>query len=226
MAYIIPIAALILVLYCPFFWARHVLNKYNQEEYFSGSGCDLASLLLERMELGSITVEETELVDHFDPDKMTVRLHRERCEKKTLTAVVVAAHEVGHVIQFQSGYRPLDIRTRLIRSAVKLEKLGAGIMMIVPLFTAVTRAPVVGVLMVAGGILSLCVPLMVHFITLPVEFDASFKRALPMLTQGRYIPEEDVPFAKKILLACALTYVANALVGLLNVWRWIRLLRR
>jgi Zn-dependent membrane protease YugP len=69
-------------------------------------------------------------------------------------------------------------------------------------------------------------PLLVHLLTLPTEFDASFNRALPLLASGKYIPHEDLPAAKKILLACALTYVANALVGLLNVWRWIRILRR
>ena len=61
---------------------------------------------------------------------------------------------------------------------------------------------------------------------LPVELDASFNRALPLLASGKYIPPEDIPAAKKILFACALTYVANSLIGLLNVWRWIRILRR
>jgi Zn-dependent membrane protease YugP len=68
--------------------------------------------------------------------------------------------------------------------------------------------------------------LLVHLITLPTEFDASFKRALPLLASGKYIPPEDIPATRKILLACALTYVANALAGLLNLWRWIRILRR
>jgi Zn-dependent membrane protease YugP len=66
----------------------------------------------------------------------------------------------------------------------------------------------------------------VHLLTLPTEFDASFKRALPLLSSGEYIPPDDIPAAKKILFACALTYVANSLIGLLNVWRWIRILRR
>lgn len=80
--------------------------------------------------------------------------------------------------------------------------------------------------MFMGGFATLCIPLAVHILTLPTEFDASFKRALPILTTGSYIPPEDIPAARKILLACALTYVAGALVSLLNVWRWIRILRR
>ena len=89
-----------------------------------------------------------------------------------------------------------------------------------------TRVPSLGVLMFLGGLATLCIPVLVHLLTLPPEFDTSFNRALPMLSSGSYIPPEDIPAAKKILLACALTYVSNSLIGLLNVWRWIRLLRR
>ena len=65
----------------------------------------------------------------------------------------------------------------------------------------------------------------VHLITLPVEFDASFKRAMPLLEQG-HVDEKDQQAARKILLACALTYVSASLAGLLNLWRWIAILRR
>jgi Zn-dependent membrane protease YugP len=99
-------------------------------------------------------------------------------------------------------------------------------MMGVPIITALTRVPAAGALMLIGGFATLCIPLVVHLITLPTEFDASFKRALPILESGPYIPQEDVPAARKILTACALTYVAGALTRLLNVWRWIRILRR
>jgi len=138
----------------------------------------------------------------------------------------IAAHEVGHAIQDHTGYKPLITRTRMIATARKIERFGAVLMMGVPLLAALTRAPSVGVLMFLAGFATLCIPVLVHLLTLPTEFDASFKRALPMLASGAYIPPEDIPAAKKILLACALTYVSNSLIGLLNVWRWIRLLRR
>jgi Zn-dependent membrane protease YugP len=114
----------------------------------------------------------------------------------------------------------------MVGTAAKIERIGAALMMGVPLLAVITRVPAAGFLMFLGGFATLCIPLVVHLLTLPTEFDASFKRALPLLASGEYIPQEDIPAAKKILLACALTYVANALVGLLNVWRWIRLLRR
>jgi Zn-dependent membrane protease YugP len=114
----------------------------------------------------------------------------------------------------------------MIGAARKIERFGAILMIGVPVLAALTRAPSVGVLMFLAGFATLCIPVLVHLLTLPTEFDASFKRALPMLTSGAYIPSEDIPAAKKILLACALTYVSNSLIGLLNIWRWIRLLRR
>jgi Zn-dependent membrane protease YugP len=224
MIYLIFIA--ITVLFGPHLWARHVLNRYNRKEYFSGSGIDLARLVVERLNLNEVTVELTDTGDHYDPAGKTIRLTNSVCGRKTLTAVVVAAHEVGHAIQDQNGYKPLKTRTRMIGTAQKLERIGAMIMMAVPVLAGVTRAPSVGVLMFIGGFGTLCIPLLVHLLTLPTEFDASFKRALPLLTSGGYIPPEDVPAARKILIACALTYVANSLIGLLNVWRWIRVLRR
>jgi Zn-dependent membrane protease YugP len=133
---------------------------------------------------------------------------------------------VGHAIQAHTGYGPLQARNRMIKTAHKMEKLGAVLMMVVPLVTVITRVPSAGFLMLIGAFINLCIPLVVHFITLPVEFDASFNRALPILTGGNYIPADDFPAARRILTACALTYVASALASLLNIWRWIRILRR
>jgi Zn-dependent membrane protease YugP len=104
--------------------------------------------------------------------------------------------------------------------------MGAIIMMAMPVLAGLTRAPSVGLLMFFGGLGTLGIPVLVHLLTLPTEFDASFNRALPLLSSGGYIPPEDIPAAKRILTACALTYVASSLMGLLNVWRWIRILRR
>jgi Zn-dependent membrane protease YugP len=114
----------------------------------------------------------------------------------------------------------------MVRAAMKFERIGAILIMTVPLLALITRVPATGLILLLGGFATLCIPVLVHLLTLPTEFDASFNRALPLLISGKYIPQKDLPAAKKILLACALTYVANALVGLLNVWRWIRILRR
>ena len=226
MAYLAVIFLIIVVVYGPQFWSKYILKKYNRDEYFSGSGMDLAEILLDRMNLSQVRMEATDLGDHYDPLNKVVRLSRSNCGKKTLTAVVVAAHEVGHAVQDQLGYTPLYLRTRWIVAAQKAERLGAVLMISIPVITAVTRVPAAGALMFLVGLASLLIPVLVHLVTLPVEWDASFKRALPLLETGEYIPEDNLPAARRILTACTLTYVASALASLLNLWRWIRVLRR
>ncbi len=226
MTILLVMLLLILVLFGPNAWAKHVLDKHNRQAYFSGNGLELAELLLARVGIEDVTVELSESGDHYNPEKKVVSLSRENCGQNTLTAVVVASHEVGHAIQHHKQYKPLETRTRMIGTAVKMERIGAAVILIVPIMTAVVRVPAAGLLMFAGGLATLCIPIFIHLLTLPTEFDASFNRALPLLSTGEYIPEEDIPIARKILLACALTYVASALMGLLNVWRWLRVLRR
>ncbi len=226
MHFIILAVLIIIVVYGPHFWASYILKKYNKDQYFSGNGIELARLLLERLDLKHVKVEEIDKGDHYDPIDKVVRLSRETCGGRSLTAVVVAAHEVGHAIQAHAKYKPLETRTKMIGTALKMERIGAVLMLIVPMITLVTRVPAAGGLILLGGFANLCIPVIVHLVTLPVEFDASFSRALPMLASGAYIPSEDMPAARRILMACALTYVASALMSLLNVWRWIRILRR
>jgi Zn-dependent membrane protease YugP len=226
MLYLPIILIIVIVIYGPQLWAGRVLARYNRQEYFSGNGMELARLLLDELGLEDVAVEENQVGDHYNPATKVVSLTNARCGRRSLTAVVVAAHEVGHAIQDHSNYLPLQARTRMVMAAAKFERIGAILIMAVPLLAVITRVPAAGFLVFLGGLATLCVPLLVHLITLPTEFDASFKRALPLLASGKYIPPEDIPATRKILLACALTYVANALAGLLNLWRWIRILRR
>jgi uncharacterized protein len=80
--------------------------------------------------------------------------------------------------------------------------------------------------MFAGGLLTLASSTLVHMVTLPTEFDASFGRALPMLQQHRILKDQDLPHARKILKAAAYTYVSASLMSLLNIARWFAILRR
>ena len=90
----------------------------------------------------------------------------------------------------------------------------------------ITRIPAVdlAVLMVALGTMS--VSAMVHLITLPVEWNASFRWALPILEEGAYLAPTDMEGVRRILKAAVLTYIASSLFSLVNMWRWIRLVRR
>jgi uncharacterized protein len=211
----------------PQWWAKRILTKYSQtREDFPGTGGELARHLLNNMNMSHVKVEITEAGDHYDPIDKAVRLTEDNCEGKSLTAVVTAAHEVGHAIQDYIGYQPLHVRTRLVKFAQIAEKLGAGLMIMMPIVAVFARVPALGILMFLGGLASLGTSVIVHLVTLPVEWDASFRRALPILDKGHYISAKDQRAARRILTACALTYAASSLASLLNLWRWIAILRR
>ena len=133
---------------------------------------------------------------------------------------------MGHAIQHQRNERLLNTRTRLIRTALLAQQIGAGFMFAIPLITAFTRLPQSGLLMFLVGIASMGMASVVHLVTLPVEWDASFNKALPLLQHGQYISKKDEAAVRRILRAAALTYVAASLASLLNLARWVRFFRR
>ena len=107
-----------------------------------------------------------------------------------------------------------------------IEKVGAGILVISPILGILTRMPALGLLTLLAGMLTLGTSAVVHFVTLPTEFDASFNRALPMLDEHRILKTPDRAHARILLTAAALTYVSASLMSLLNIARWIAILRR
>ena len=220
----LPILALV---FGPGLWVQRVLAKYSQpDDRYSGSGSDLARKLLDINGLQNVKVEVTESGDHYDPNDKAVRLTSEKFDGRSLTAITVAAHEVGHAVQDKEAYKPMRVRGLLVRGIQKVEKVGAGILILAPFMGILTRAPGLGIIMFVGGLLTLASSTLVHMVTLPTEFDASFGRALPMLQKHRILIDNDMPHARKILKAAAFTYVSASLMSLLNIARWIAILRR
>ncbi len=222
---LILIVALVMV--GPQLWTKRVFARHSASRPdYPGTGGELARHLLNRFDLQHITVEPTEIGDHYDPLSKTVRLTPAILDGKSLTAITIAAHEVGHAIQDHLGYQPLAERTNLVRVAQGAEKIGAVIMMGIPIAAAVARTPVASVVVMMAGLATMGVSTLVHLVTLPVEWDASFRRALPVLRQGNYLSPDDERGARSILTAAAFTYLAASLASLLNLWRWIAFLRR
>lgn len=216
----------LLLVFGPHWWVRRVLARYHRtQEDFPGTGGELARHLLDRYGLPEVRVEASDLGDHYDPITKSVRLTPDKLHAKSLTAITTAAHEVGHALQDHSGDRWFRWRMRLVGLAQGAERLGSFILFAVPVLTLVTKAPAAGVLTLLAAFCTIGVGVLVQLVTLPVEWDASFGKALPILRSG-YIPEHQYPAARRILRACALTYVASSLASLLNFWRWMRLLRR
>ena len=218
---------IVAVIFGPGIWVQRVLAKYSEPaDRYAGTGAQLARHLLNKNGLESVRVEQSKEGDHYDPNDKAVRLTPGKFDGRSLTAITVAAHEVGHALQDRDAYGPLKLRTHLVKATRHVEKLGAGILMVSPFVGALSRVPMLGVLMFLGGLLTLGSSTVIHLVTLPTEFDASFNRALPILEQENILKEADSGYARRILKAAAYTYVSASLMSLLNIARWWAILRR
>jgi Zn-dependent membrane protease YugP len=226
---ILAILALLLCIALPGVWVKRVLQKYSEpaDRYRGqGSGAELARHLLDRFELQDVAVEITPAGDHYDPEARAVRLTEDKYNGHSLTAITVAAHEVGHAIQDARRETLFRNRQRLAKLAVTGQRLGSMFMLAAPVVMVITRAPGLSLMFLVVAIGSMLLGTLVHLFTLPVEFDASFNKALPILESGQHLHEGDLPHAQKILKAAALTYVAASLASLLSLGRWLAVLRR
>lgn len=225
----IAIIALIIIVglaVLPSLWVGSVIKKHSDHRAdFPGTGGEFARHLLEEMNLTNVGVEETKMGDHYDPQAKMVRLGPQHYAGKSLSAVVIAAHEVGHAMQDATNYAPLSARTRMAKLAGTIQTVGMVVMLAAPVMVILTKSPGMALLNVAGGVMIMGFTVLIHAVTLPVEFNASFGRALPVLKAGRYISEHDMKNARQILWAAALTYVAAAAMSLIDIARWIRILR-
>jgi len=223
---LIVLAIVLSLAVLPQMWVRKVISQHATERSdFPGTGGEFARHLLDEMKLGHVKVEETKLGDHYDPDAKVIRLLPEHFNGRSLSAVVIAAHEAGHAMQDATAYPPLQARTRLAKQAIKMEKIGAVIMLVAPIMMLLAKSPHVMIVEVFMGMMVLAMSIVMHAVTLPVEFDASFAKALPVLEGRGYLSGNDLPAARSVLRAAALTYVAAALATLLNIARWFRILR-
>jgi hypothetical protein len=210
----------------PSYWVKRTMRRHSAERVdFPGSGGELARHLVEHYALGDVKVEVTDKGDHYDPADRTVRLSAENYYTASLTAVAVAAHEVGHAIQHHQRERGLMLRQALARIAMISDRIASVFFLLAPVLFVVARTPAALFGMVALGIALLAIRVLVHLVTLPVEYDASFNKALPILRDGGYLKPQDVDAASSVLRAAAFTYVAGALMSLIDLARWIRILR-
>ena len=224
---VILIVVLLAAVVGPGLWVKAVMARYSRPVYrYSDSGAQIARRLLDHLGLDQVRTEVTDKGDHYDPIAKVVRLSPENFEGRSLTAVTVAAHEVGHALQDALGFRPLVWRTRLVVWVGPIEKLGASMLMLAPFTVALARVPLIGLLTFLGGLAALGTGTAIHALTLPTEFDASFGRALPLLRKLGLLLPGDEAGARRILTAAALTYVAASLMSLLNIARWWAIIRR
>lgn len=219
--------AILLAIYAPSLWVRWVMSRHCAPiPGMPGTGGDFARHLIEMHGLDGVEVELTEQAgDHYSPTSKTVRLSPSNYEGRSLTAVAVAAHEVGHAIQDRDGNVWIDLRTRLYPRIQLVEKIAVIALSAIPVVTILARTPAAGALMLVAGLTLFLARVFFHAVTLPMEWDASFGKALPIIIDGRYVAPGEERAIQQVLRAAALTYVAAALADILSFWRWIAIFR-
>ena len=205
----------------PQLWVRGILNKYSNEPASIGrTGAEIAREILNRNGLSAVTVEVTSQGDHYDPKSKAVRLSENLYSGRSLAAVTVAAHECGHAIQDAENYGIMRLRAA-VTPVVQICQFGPMLLMfsiILSAFLPIWKlTAMIGLFMYIGIFFF-------QVITLPVELDASFARAVPVLEGSGYISSDEKENAKKILQACAFTYIAAALFSLIEIIRWALIL--
>jgi len=197
---------------------KTTFSKYSTVMSAGGrTAAEVARMILDRNGLYEVDIESVkgELTDHYDPRSNTVRLSESVYGSRSVAAIGVAAHEVGHAIQHAESYAPIKIRTAII----PITNFGAGIS---PLFILLGFALGIYPLAIFGVILYSLMAVF-QLVTLPVEFNAS-ARALKTLDRDAILTRDEVKSAKKVLSAAAMTYVAALLVSLAQIFRLLLIL--
>jgi uncharacterized protein len=190
-------------------------NKYAQIANETGyTGAQVARRILDQHDLFDIDIEEIggRLTDHYDPRGKVLRLSSENYHGNSIAGIAVAAHEVGHAIQDKESYAPLRIRHALVPVA----NLGSNlsyIFIFIGFILHFMQLTLLGVVFFSAAVLF-------QLVTLPVEFNAS-SRAMVQLADLGLITGDERHSARKVLNAAALTYVAAALVSVMELLRFV-----
>jgi len=176
------------------------------------TGADVARRILDMNGLHNVIIERVSgnLTDHFDPKANVVRLSDSTYSSTSVAAIGVAAHEVGHAVQYAEGYAPIKIRNSIV-PVVQIASYAAWPLAIFGIIMSWSKLATIGVLMFLAVVIF-------QVITLPVEFNAS-RRAIQTLGNNAILDDEELGASKKVLRAAAMTYVASAAVAIANLLR-------
>ncbi|OUS26709.1 hypothetical protein A9Q99_15900 [Gammaproteobacteria bacterium 45_16_T64] len=205
----------------PGMWVRWTISKHNKpKDKIQFTGEEFANSLLIKFHLNNVVVESAPPnQDHYDPTGKAVRLSPERMNTNSLAAIAIAAHEVGHALQDATQYPKYVASLKIRIAAQQFQRVGSWILLFSPVVALISKNPIIGLITAATGIISYLFSSAISLYNLPVEFDASFQRALPILKDCQYLDEQDLKSARKILRAAAMTYVAGSILSFLPMRR-------
>ena len=195
---------------------KSTYNRYANHRSMSGiTGAEVAQRILHAAGIYDVKVGHVagNLTDHYNPSKKVLNLSDTVYGSSSVAAIGVAAHECGHAIQHMQGYAPLKFRTAFVPVANIGSTLAWPIIILGVLINSESSQWIIN-----AGIFLFSFAVIFQLLTLPVEFDAS-KRALFMLENQGILSEREVPHARKVLSAAALTYVASAAAAILQLLR-------
>ena len=213
-AYLIYFVFIMIIPLWAQFRVKSTYAQYQTVQNRTGiTGEQVARRILDENGLYDVTIHAVKghLTDHYDPSKKGVFLSEDNYFGTTIAGTAVAAHEVGHAIQDAQNYNFMRVRSALVPVANLSSNMAYVFILIGIIFTALNSFLLIGIALMAAGVLF-------QLVTLPVEFDAS-SRALNQLVSTGILQSDEEPQARKVLSAAAMTYVAAAAVAVMELLR-------
>lgn len=195
-------------------------KKYSKDRTRRGiTGAEAARQILRSAGINDVKIERAQghLSDHFDPRANVIRLSESVHDKQTIAAIGVAAHEAGHAIQYATHYAPIKLRMAILPATSFGSKLAMPLVLIGLIFE-MTGLINIGILLFGAVVVF-------QLLTLPVEFNAS-RRAIAAVREIGLLAEDELPGAKRVLSAAALTYVGALAVSLAQLLRLMMIANR
>ena len=215
--YIVLVPALLVALFAQF-KVNSTYAKYSKVRNSRGiTGAEVARRILDANGLWNVKIIHIagNLTDNYNPATNTVSLSDSTYSSTSVAAIGVAAHECGHAVQHATGYVPIKIRSAII----PITNIGSSVGVILILVGLIFSAPSLATF----GVVLYSAVAVFQAVTLPVEFNAS-ARALKTLKQDFILEEDELPLARKVLSAAALTYVAALLSSIATIFRYLLLI--
>ena len=212
--------ALLSISILPVIWINYVFKKNDEIlPNMPFNGIEFGNQLIKELELKDVCLEKTLIGDHYDLDQRKVKVGEDRLRKKSLTSISIICHEIGHAIQHAENYTPLITRTKLVKNTLWINKIAFAVIYIgLPIIFATGYLPLIKVCILLI-LLSLFIGVVIHLVTLEVELDASFNKAMPIIKKK--IPAVYHDSCRSILRAAAFTYVVGVfknLISLRMIW--------